>query len=66
MCKADPAVYTAYWIGDQHAFPNKELRSGSDTVCVDWEGIDSWARTRLLPKNKYKVRPGPFENMTIP
>ncbi|GAW21674.1 hypothetical protein ANO14919_111970 [Xylariales sp. No.14919] len=61
MCKADIAVYTAYWIGDHDAFPNKELRSNSDRICVNWEAIDGWARTRLLPKDKYKVKPGPFE-----
>ncbi|KAK0625001.1 hypothetical protein B0T17DRAFT_492635 [Bombardia bombarda] len=61
MCKADVAMYTAYWIGDHTAIPSKELRSNSDTVCVDWEAIDGWARQRLLPKDKYKVRPGPFE-----
>ncbi|KAG9236195.1 hypothetical protein BJ875DRAFT_357948, partial [Amylocarpus encephaloides] len=32
MCKADVAVYTAYWIGDHTAFPSKELRSNSNTV----------------------------------
>ncbi|KAI0416906.1 hypothetical protein F5X98DRAFT_364129 [Xylaria grammica] len=61
MCKADIAVYTAYWIGDHDAFPNKELRSNSDRICVNWEAIDGWARTRLLPKDRYKVKPGPFE-----
>ncbi|KAI0403897.1 hypothetical protein F4802DRAFT_275257 [Xylaria palmicola] len=61
MCKADVAVYAAYWIGDHTAIPSKELRSGSDTVCVDWEAVDSWARARMLPRDQYKVRPGPFE-----
>ncbi|KAI5923267.1 hypothetical protein F4810DRAFT_669587 [Camillea tinctor] len=61
MCKADLALYTAYWIGDHKAFPNKELRSKSDTICVNWDAIDEWARSRLLPKDRYKVRPGPFE-----
>jgi hypothetical protein len=62
MCRADLALYTAYWIGDHTAFPSKELRSNSDTICVDWEAIDGWARTRLLPKDRYKVKPGPFED----
>jgi hypothetical protein len=66
MCKADLAVYTAYWIGDQYAYPSKELRSESETVCVDLSIVDAWARARLLPKNKYKVRPGPYENTTLP
>lgn len=61
MCKADVGLYTAYWIGDHNAFPNKELRSESETVCVNWEAIDAWSRKRLLPKYKYKTRPGPFE-----
>lgn len=56
MRKADVGLYTAYWIGD-----NKELRSNSETVGVNWEAIDTWSRERLLPKNKYKTRPGPFE-----
>ena len=63
MCKADLAVYTAYWIGNHTALPSKELRSKSDTVCVDWEAIVGWARERLLPKNTYKVRPGPYEKL---
>lgn len=61
MCKADVAIYTAYWIGDHTAVPSKELRSESDTVCVNWEAIDAWSRQRLLPKDKYKLKPGPFE-----
>ncbi|EDN97922.1 predicted protein [Sclerotinia sclerotiorum 1980 UF-70] len=32
MCKADVGLYTAYWIGDHNAFPNKELRSESETI----------------------------------
>ncbi|KAF2756443.1 proline-specific pep [Pseudovirgaria hyperparasitica] len=32
MCKADVALYSAYWIGDQYTFPSKELQSNSDTV----------------------------------
>ncbi|KAF2258306.1 hypothetical protein CC78DRAFT_556600 [Lojkania enalia] len=32
MCKADLAMYTAYWIADHTALPSKELRSNSDTV----------------------------------
>lgn len=62
MCKADVAIYTAYWIGDHNAIPSKELRSESDTVCVDWEAIDAWSRERMLPKDKYKLKPGPFES----
>ncbi|KAI0814709.1 hypothetical protein GGR55DRAFT_632897 [Xylaria sp. FL0064] len=62
MCKADVALYTAYWIGDHTTIPSKELRSGSDTVCVNWEAVDSWARSRMLLRDRYKVRPGPFEN----
>ncbi|KAF2794548.1 hypothetical protein K505DRAFT_324690, partial [Melanomma pulvis-pyrius CBS 109.77] len=65
MCKADLAIYTAYWIGDHKALPSKELRSESDTVCVNWEAIDTWSRKRLLPKNEYKVRPGPFEKVPL-
>ncbi|KAI0875764.1 hypothetical protein GGS24DRAFT_515142 [Hypoxylon argillaceum] len=61
MCKADVAVYAAYWIGNHTMAPSKELRSGSDTVCVNWEAVDSWARTRMLPRDRYKVKPGPFE-----
>ncbi|KAF7949334.1 uncharacterized protein EAE97_002843 [Botrytis byssoidea] len=61
MCKADVSLYTAYWIGDHNALPNKELRSESETVCVNWEPINAWSRERLLPRNKYKTRPGPFE-----
>ncbi|KAF1952410.1 hypothetical protein CC80DRAFT_452683 [Byssothecium circinans] len=61
MCKTDLAMYTAYWIADHTALPSKELRSNLDTVCVNWEGIDGWARSRLLPKDNYNVRPGPFE-----
>ncbi|KAI1391131.1 uncharacterized protein F4822DRAFT_175052 [Hypoxylon trugodes] len=61
MCKADIAVYTAYWIGDQYAHPSKELRSKSDTVCVNWKAIEEWSRDRLLERNKYKVKPGPYE-----
>lgn len=64
MCKADVSLYTAYWIGDHTAVPSKELRSKSDTVCVDWDAIDGWARNRLLPQNKYLVRPGPYETET--
>ncbi|KAI1646300.1 uncharacterized protein F4817DRAFT_341177 [Daldinia loculata] len=60
MCKADLAIYTAYWIGDQNALPSKELRSNSDTVCVNWEAVEVWSRARSLPAG-YKVRPGPFE-----
>ncbi|KAH7320643.1 hypothetical protein B0I35DRAFT_477215 [Stachybotrys elegans] len=60
MCKADPSIYTAYWIGDHTADPNKELRSKSDTVCINWEALDGWARKRLLPSG-YKVKAGPFE-----
>ncbi|KAI1073900.1 hypothetical protein F5B20DRAFT_565440 [Whalleya microplaca] len=65
MCKADVAIYTAYWIGDHSAFPSKELRSNSDTVCLNWDAIDEWARARLLPKDKYKVKPGPFEKPSL-
>ncbi|KAL1880100.1 hypothetical protein Daus18300_001463 [Diaporthe australafricana] len=54
-------LHMTYWIGDHTALPSKELRSNSDTVCVDWEAIDAWSRKRLLPKDKYKVKPGPFE-----
>ncbi|KAI8946016.1 hypothetical protein F4801DRAFT_566111 [Xylaria longipes] len=61
MCKADVAVYAAYWIADHTAIPSKELRSGSDTVCVNWEAVDSWSRSRMLLRDRYKVRPGPFE-----
>ncbi|CAG9942459.1 unnamed protein product [Clonostachys rosea f. rosea IK726] len=62
MCKADPAMYTGYWIANHTVIPSKELRSNSDTICVNWEALDGWARERLLPADKYKVKPGPFEN----
>ncbi|KAK3368269.1 hypothetical protein B0H63DRAFT_565001 [Podospora didyma] len=63
MCKADVSIYTAYWIGDHTAPISKELRSNSDTVCVNWDAIDGWARERLLEQNKYLVRPGPYEKI---
>ena len=61
MCKADISVYSTYWIGDQAAFPSKDLRSEAERVCVNWDLIEGWARERLLERNKFKVLAGPYE-----
>ncbi|OAL01238.1 hypothetical protein IQ06DRAFT_347294 [Phaeosphaeriaceae sp. SRC1lsM3a] len=61
MCHADVSVYTATWIADSHETPNKDLISGGERECVNWEAIDAWSRSRALKKKVYKVKPGPFE-----
>jgi hypothetical protein len=66
MCHADVSVYTASWIADSHEHPNKDLVSGGDRVCVNWDTIDTWSRQRALVKNVYKVKPGPFEKNLHP
>ncbi|KAL5384405.1 hypothetical protein PMIN02_009253 [Paraphaeosphaeria minitans] len=61
MCHADVSVYTAVWIADSHEKPNKDLISGGERQCVNWDAIDKWSRSRALKKKVYKVKPGPFE-----
>ncbi|KAK7193284.1 hypothetical protein PSPO01_01078 [Paraphaeosphaeria sporulosa] len=61
MCHADVSVYTAVWIADSHEKPNKDLISGGERECVNWDAIDKWSRSRALKKKVYKVKPGPFE-----
>jgi hypothetical protein len=61
MCHADVSVYTAVWIADSHEKPNKDLISGGERECVNWDTIDKWSRSRALQKRVYKVKPGPFE-----
>lgn len=61
MCHADVSVYAATWIADSHEKPNKDLISGGERECVNWDAIDKWSRSRALKKKVYKVKPGPFE-----
>lgn len=61
MCHADVSVYTARWIGPSTDHPNKDLVAGNQRTCVKWDAIDSWSRERMLVKNVYKVKPGPYE-----
>lgn len=61
MCHADVGLYTAEWIADSHEPENKVLKTNADTVCVNWDAIDQWARKRALKPFGYHVLPGPFE-----
>ncbi|RWA11499.1 hypothetical protein EKO27_g3597 [Xylaria grammica] len=72
MCKADVAVYAAYWVGDHTAIPSKELRSGSDTVKatemeMEMEGIAPFIVAGLSSpcETWYKVF-GDLESNAIP
>ncbi|KAF2638103.1 hypothetical protein P280DRAFT_492029 [Massarina eburnea CBS 473.64] len=61
MCHGYPTFYTGEWVADSKSFPNKELRPGGLTKCVNWDSMDGWARQRALNVQEHKVKPGPFE-----
>ena len=48
MCRADTALYSAEWVKGSHEPDNKEIRSDAEVMCVKWDSIDSWARSRAL------------------
>ncbi|KAF2178041.1 hypothetical protein K469DRAFT_696153 [Zopfia rhizophila CBS 207.26] len=61
MCHADTAVYVAEWIGDSREPVSKELKSNAERMCVNWESLHNWVRSRALLPYQFKLLPGLFE-----
>jgi hypothetical protein len=63
MCRADTALYSAEWIKDSHGPESKAIRSDAEIMCVRWESLDAWARSRALTDRGLRYLPGPFEKV---
>ena len=64
MCHADVGLFSVEWVGDSsQGIEGKRLRSNADSLCVDWDAIDKWARKRALEKGNFYLLPGPFEHL---
>lgn len=60
MCHPNTAVYVPEW-DETHTHPDGfQMRSAGQTMCVNWNALDQWARKRALNSGKYKLKPNPF------
>ncbi|KAI1147054.1 hypothetical protein F4825DRAFT_167328 [Nemania diffusa] len=60
MCHANTGVYTSEWNYETRN-PSRSLESKSSTTCVNWEGLDAWAKQRALVPGQYKYIRGPYD-----
>jgi len=61
MCHADLSMLTGEWVAPSDELERIELRTNSQSMCVKWDPIQSWAMSRFLERGKYSIRAGPFE-----
>ncbi|CAG8975945.1 hypothetical protein HYALB_00007076 [Hymenoscyphus albidus] len=61
MCHADLALLNAEWVKPSDEENHIELRTNTESKCVNWDSIQSWAMERHLVQGGYKVIAGPFD-----
>jgi hypothetical protein len=60
MCHADLAMLSAEWVAPVAEKEHIVLRSNSESTCLRWDPIRSWAMERALDRGSYSIRAGPF------
>ncbi|KAF2646046.1 hypothetical protein P280DRAFT_512253 [Massarina eburnea CBS 473.64] len=61
VCHADVAVWIPEWAPKAHHPDGMVMKANGRTTCVDWEGLDAWARKRALREGAYRLKVNPFE-----
>lgn len=55
MCTADVSLYTFHWQDPKAAKPG--AKSNAERKCVNWSGVEDWARSRAVEKDPWLVLP---------
>lgn len=64
MCHVDTSMLTAEWVAPSDEAEHLQLWTMAESMCANWEAVDSWARSRSLERGKASIRAGPFENVS--
>jgi hypothetical protein len=53
MCTADLGLYSFVWTGADATKPS--ARSSSPRKCVNWDTINQWSRSRMVPNTHIRL-----------